>query len=164
MLRDKSLVPLSRQHQHALALCVRIDRASPIRDAELRAWQQEITQLFQAEITIHFAAEEAFVFLAARKFHDLIPLVAEFQSDHAMLRESFGKAEAGTMSAQDLSTFAGRMSAHIRKEERRLFERMQELMNREELARLGQALDEALRDASQVCALPASAPVPRSEK
>ena len=27
MLRDKNLVPLSRQHQHALALCVRINRA-----------------------------------------------------------------------------------------------------------------------------------------
>ena len=30
MLRDKNLIPLSRQHQHALALCVRIDRASPV--------------------------------------------------------------------------------------------------------------------------------------
>jgi hypothetical protein len=29
MLRDKGLIPLSRQHQHALALCVRIERASP---------------------------------------------------------------------------------------------------------------------------------------
>ena len=30
MLRDKSLIPLSHQHQRALALCVRIDRAQPI--------------------------------------------------------------------------------------------------------------------------------------
>ena len=28
MLRDPNLVPLSRQHQHALALCVRINRAA----------------------------------------------------------------------------------------------------------------------------------------
>jgi hemerythrin-like domain-containing protein len=34
MLRDKSLIPLSRQHQHALALCVRIERASPIPETD----------------------------------------------------------------------------------------------------------------------------------
>ncbi len=45
MLRDKSLIPLSRQHQHVLALCVRIDRASPIGNADLAAWQAEIAQL-----------------------------------------------------------------------------------------------------------------------
>ena len=35
------------------------------------------------------------------------------------------------MAATDLSAFTQRMSAHIRKEERQLFERMQELMNLE---------------------------------
>jgi len=52
------------------------------------------------------------------------------------------------------------MSAHIRKEERRLFERMQELMSQGELARLGQGLEEALKEASQACALPANATRP----
>jgi len=39
MLRDKNLIPLSHQHQHALALCVRIERASPISADDLEAWQ-----------------------------------------------------------------------------------------------------------------------------
>jgi iron-sulfur cluster repair protein YtfE (RIC family) len=164
MLRDKSLIPLSRQHQHALALCVRIDRASPIADADRAAWQAEITQLFHAEITIHFAAEETFIFPAGRKFQELIPLVEELLSDHATLRESFTKAEAGKMSAQDLCAFAQHVSAHIRKEERLLFERMQELMNTEELARLGQSLEEALKDAAQVCVLPTDATALRPSK
>ncbi len=155
MLRDKSLVPLSRQHQHALALCVRIDRASPVSDFDLAAWQAEITQLFRAEITIHFAAEEAFIFPVSRQFKDLTLLVGELITDHTKLRQSFTKAEAGAMSAQDLLEFAQQMSAHIRKEERQLFERMQELMKPEELARLGQDLEEALKDAVQACALPA---------
>src|SRR6202023_1030558 len=71
MLRDKSLIPLSRQHQHALALCVRIDRASPIADSDLAAWQAEVTQLCQAEIEIHFTAEEQALFPAARRFEEL---------------------------------------------------------------------------------------------
>jgi hemerythrin-like domain-containing protein len=157
MLRDKSLIPLSRQHQHALALCVRIDRASPIEDADLAAWQVEITQQFQNEIRFHFTAEEQVVFPAARRFPELIPLVDELFSDHAALREGFAKAEAQQIEGADLSAFAQRMSAHIRKEERQLFERMQELMKPEELALLGQHLDEALKDAAQACALPTNA-------
>jgi hemerythrin-like domain-containing protein len=164
MLRDKSLIPLSRQHQHALALCVRIDRASPIGDTDLAAWQAEIAQLFRAEITIHFAAEEDFVFPGARSFQELNALIEELLTDHAALRESFAEAEAGTMSATDLAAFAQRMSAHIRKEERQLFERMQELMNAEELARLGQRLETALKDAAQVCALPTDATALRPSK
>jgi hemerythrin-like domain-containing protein len=74
-----------------------------------------------------------------------------------VLREGFAKAEAGQMSATELTAFAHRMSAHIRKEERQLFERIQELMSSEELALVGQNLDEALKNAAQACALPADA-------
>lgn len=157
MLRDRNLVPLSRQHQHALALCVRIDRASPIGEADIAAWQAEIALLFEAEIRIHFAAEEQVLFPAARKFPDLIPLTDELLADHVALRASFVNAEAHQMSAGCLSAFGQRLSAHIRKEERLLFERMQELISREELALLGTNLEEALKDAAQACTLPADA-------
>jgi len=160
MLRDKNLIPLSRQHQHALALCVRVDRAMPIADADLAAWQAEIAQIFQSEISIHFVAEESVVFPAARRRGELIPLLDELLADHTALRESFAQAEAGTMSAAELSAFGQRMSSHIRKEERQLFERMQELMTPEELALLGQHLEEALKDAAQACQLPAAATRP----
>jgi hypothetical protein len=164
MLRDKSLVPLSRQHQHALALCVRIDRASPIETADLAAWQLEIAQHFRTEVSIHFAAEEQVLFPVARRLPDLISLVEELSSDHVALRESFAQAEAGQMSAPHLSAFVLRMSTHIRNEERQLFERMQELMTQEELALLGQELEDALKDAAQTCALPANPLRPRGEK
>jgi hemerythrin-like domain-containing protein len=157
MLRDKNLIPLSRQHQHALALCVRIDRASPVGDADLAAWQAEIAQHFQSEISLHFTAEEQVLFPAARRFAELVLLVDDLLHDHAALRESFAKAEAAKMSATELPAFAHRMSTHIRTEERQLFERIQELMSYEELARVGQNLDEALKDAAQACALPADA-------
>jgi len=160
MLRDKNLIPLSRQHQHVLALCVRVDRAIPIADADLAAWQAEIAQIFQSEISIHFVAEETVVFPAARRRGELIPLLDELLADHTALRKSFAQAEAGTMSAAELSAFGQRMSSHIRKEERQLFERMQELMTPEELALLGQHLEEALKDAAQACQLPAAATRP----
>jgi hemerythrin-like domain-containing protein len=157
MLRDKNLIPLSHQHQRALALCVRIDRAQPIPQKDLQAWQMEIEQLFEQEIKLHFGAEESTVFTAARRFPELTPLLEELISDHASLRELFSQAQARRMSAELLPAFAKELSAHIRKEERQLFERLQELMTPEELTTLGKELETALAEATHACALPAEA-------
>lgn len=151
MLRHKSLVPLSRQHQHALALCVRIDRATPIAESDLSAWQIEMVQHFQAEIRIHFVAEEQFVFPAARSFSELNPPVDELLSDHAWLRERFAQAEAQRLSGTEITEFARRLSEHIRREERQLFERLQQLMSDEQFAVIGQQVELALQEAAQVC-------------
>ncbi len=164
MLRDKNLIPLSHQHQRALALCVRIDRASPIAEADRAAWQAEISQLCQSEIRIHFAAEEQVLFPTALKFEELTPLIEALLADHAALRARFEQAEAGSMSATDLLAFAQRMSAHIRSEERQLFERLQQLLTKEELAQLGKDLDDALKDAGQVCLVPSETTKLRATK
>jgi hemerythrin-like domain-containing protein len=154
MLRDKNLIPLSHQHQRALALCVRIDRAQPIPDGNLEAWQAEIEQHFAQEIKIHFSAEEQILFPAARSFPSLVPLVEELIADHAVLRESFSQAEARSMSTESLPAFAHKLAAHIRKEERQLFEQLQRLMNATELAVLGKQLEDALKNAAQSCMIP----------
>lgn len=154
MLRDKSLIPLSHQHQHALGLCVRIDRAQPISSSELPIWIEEIDREFANEIQLHFSAEEALVFPAARNFSGLIALVEELSADHAAIRESLSQVSAHTMPAEGLLAFARQLSSHIRKEERQLFERMQELMTAEELSELGKKLESALKDASPVCFVP----------
>jgi hemerythrin-like domain-containing protein len=154
MLRDKNLIPLSHQHQRALALCVRIDRAQPIPVADLDAWQSELEQHFEQEFEIHFSAEEQALFPAALQFPKLIPLVEELIADHAALRESFSQAKARSMSGKTLPAFAQHLSAHIRKEERQLFERLQQLMSPEELTTLGEQLEAGLKDTAQSCILP----------
>lgn len=157
MLRDKSLIPLSHQHQRALALCVRIDRAQPIPASDLQAWQAEIGLLFEQEIKFHFTAEESVLFPAARRFSELIPLVEELNADHTRLRESFGRVKGSPMSPESLAAFGKELAGHIRKEERQLFEQLQQLMNEKELADLGAHLKSALQDASQSCLLPSEA-------
>jgi hemerythrin-like domain-containing protein len=157
MLRDKSLIPLSHQHQRALALCVRIDRAQPIPAEDLQAWQAEIEQLFEQEIGIHFAAEEDLVFPAAREFAESIPLIEELIAEHNSLRKSFRQAEKHDMLMEDLIEFGQQLSSHIRKEERSLFERMQQLLKPAELASLGIKLEAALKDVTQSCVLTSEA-------
>jgi hemerythrin-like domain-containing protein len=154
MLRDKNLIPLSHQHQRALALCVRIDRAQPISAADLPAWQVEIEHLYNQEIKTHFRAEEEIVFPGARQHPELVPLVEMLIKDHAVLLEFFSQAHNGKISAESLVDFARTLSAHIRKEERELFEGMQRLMRTNELAALGGPLEAALKNIEQSCALP----------
>ncbi len=154
MLRDQNLIPLSRQHQHALALCVRLDRAIQAGEIDSEAWQAEIQRQFESEIGIHFAAEEKELFPAAAKFPVMQPLVEELLAEHAVLRDLFARADARRLDRQSLGNLAEKLASHIRKEERQLFEGMQKIMNSQELALLGAALDEALNRASKACTLP----------
>lgn len=154
MLRDKNLIPLSRQHQHALALCVRIDRAILAGEVEMTDWQTEIHQAFEQEIQPHFLAEEKELFPAAARFDDLRGVVEELVAEHAVLRGYFSRASLGTLDQAALGEFAKLLSTHIRKEERQLFEGIQKHMSAEQLAGLGFALDEALKSATGACILP----------
>jgi hemerythrin-like domain-containing protein len=154
LLRDKNLVPLSRQHQHALALCVRIHRAHLASPAELRAWQSEIQQHFEQEIRYHFEAEERHLFPAAQQFPDLRSLVDELLAEHAQLRDYFCRSRASTLNAPELRSFAETLSLHIRKEERQLFEGMQNRLGPEALAEIGAKIDETLAAVSQACIVP----------
>src|SRR5882724_2594817 len=154
MLRDKSLIPLSHQHQHALALCVRLDRALQAGEVDPEPWQAEIQQIVEQEITIHFAAEEQEVFPAAEGFSELESIVKELVEEHVVLRGLFEQAVARTLDSAGLRTFVDTLSPHIRKEERQLFEGLQTQLSAEQLASIGKALDQVLADASNACIMP----------
>jgi hemerythrin-like domain-containing protein len=157
VLRNQNLIPLSHQHQHALALCVRIDRALQAGDLDMLAWQAEIQQIFRGEIQNHFEAEERELFPVALRCAELGRLVNELLSEHALLRDYFAFASERTMDPAKLHDFASKLSAHIRKEERELFESLQQLLAPEEMAMLGTALAKALDESGadpSSCELP----------
>ena len=157
MLRDKNLVPLSHQHHDALFLCVRIERAHAAGDFDLAVWQSEVQHKFQESIAAHFEAEEKILFPEARHYPDLQPLVAELLREHDALRGYVSRASANNLDADGLLSFADRLSAHIRNEERELFERCQQLMPEDDLNRIGAALDEALKHVPAACGIPSHA-------
>jgi hemerythrin-like domain-containing protein len=157
MLRDKNLVLLSRQHQHALALCVRLDRAIQAGPVDAEPWQAEIQQIFEQEIAIHFDAEERELFPVAGRVSELRAFVDELLAEHQSLRGLFFSAAERQLTIGDLKHFADTLSAHIRKEERQLFERMQQKLSVAELAALGKSLEAALASPSQACIIPSEA-------
>jgi hemerythrin-like domain-containing protein len=159
MLRDPSLIPLSRQHQHALALCVRIQRAlgSNAASADPIPWEAEIDALFNNEIRFHFAAEEQVLFPAAAEYPLLKPLVEELLAEHGTLRRLAAAASERKLGAQGVLDFAAALAVHIRKEERQLFQECQRLMGADKLAELGAALDRNLAASGMpgaACAIP----------
>ena len=162
MLRDKNLVPLSRQHQHALALCVRLDRALQSGRVELDAWQSEIQALFEQEIGTHFSAEEEVLFPAAGRYPQLAVIVEELRGEHQALRDLFRRAGSRQLGKPDLSVLAETLTNHVRKEERVLFEGMQKAMSATELAQLGRRLDGLLERTA--CILPSEATKLRPRK
>src|SRR5581483_7541443 len=126
MLRDRTLVPLSHQHQHALALCVRIGKNfAEVHDTpDVHHWEREIVQLFDTEIRHHFEAEQKYVFPEADKFEDLQQLVDELRIEHTLIRRNVERARARQFTVTQLQVFTAMLSEHIRKEERQLFEAM----------------------------------------
>ena len=141
MLRDRNLIPLSHQHQHALALCVQIERGLQSQHPDPQHWQQEIARLFESEIRYHFEAEEKVLFPFAQRAPSLRDLVDELRIEHASLRQYAAGAAAGRLTVPELQLFAASLAAHVRKEERQLFEGMQELFSAEDLAKAGAELD-----------------------
>lgn len=154
MLRDKNLVPLSHQHHDALFLCVRIERAHAAGDFDVAAWQREVTHRFEESICGHFEAEEKLLFPEAAQYPELQRLVRELLREHDTLRGYFMRAANGTLDDEALLSFAEKLSTHIRKEERELFEGCQQAMTPEQLARLGAALDDALKHSPTACPVP----------
>jgi hemerythrin-like domain-containing protein len=143
MLRDRNLIPLSHQHQHALALCVQI-RSLQAGTADVEALQAQIRTMFNLEIRGHFAAEEEVLFPEAAAFAELKPLVDQLLREHVNLRDYFARAERRELNAGTLREFAQLLSTHIRREERQLFEACQRLFPAEKLAAVGAPLDTAL--------------------
>lgn len=159
MLRDRNLVPLSHQHQHALALCVRIGKNfAEVHDTpDVHRWEQEIVQLFDDEMAFHFLAEEKHLFPAASQWEELQQLTDELMIEHTLLRRNVERARARQFTVTDLQVFTATLSEHIRKEERQLFEALQRLLTSDEVNRLGAEMEHFFQTSGMAgasCAIP----------
>lgn len=135
MLRDKNLIPLSHQHQHALALCVKIDRAAPNADA-VAGLNAELVEMWNNELKFHFEAEETVLFPAAAGI-GLGELVGELTGEHRAIRGLAENAREKQMDAEGLREFARVLAGHVRKEERQLFEEIQQQLSKKQLTEIG---------------------------
>jgi hemerythrin-like domain-containing protein len=140
MLRDASLIPLSHQHQHALALCVLIERAfAAPTGADAAVQARAIVEKFDAELRQHFEVEELVLFPALIPFASVHDLVTELIDEHRRMTtmvDSLRNREDRPLIAE----FAALLRQHVRKEEGILFEEIQRLLPREKLDHIGERI------------------------
>lgn len=136
MKRDRHLIPLSQEHQLGLALARRCSHAAGD-EASLRQQWQAVVERFQSELDPHFAAEERWL-LPALQAAGETAAVDRTLAEHAQLRRLIA-APPSDPQAQ-LQALGRQLTAHIRFEERELFELAQRVLDSETLSRIGAAL------------------------
>lgn len=123
MKRHPQLLQLSREHYGALKLARDAQRAAVSGEAsEVSALAQRVVSLFSAELDPHFRVEEqgVLLLLAQAGKHELVERTL---ADHAELRRL-----ARLLTNPDADTllrFADLLTAHVRFEEREVFEMAQ---------------------------------------
>ena len=123
MKRHPDLLQLSREHHGALKLARDARRTAASGDArEVAALAQRVVQVFPVELDPHFCVEEQgiLLLLAQAGQHEL---VARTLADHAELRRLV--QALATPDADSLLRFADLLGAHVRFEEREVFEAAQ---------------------------------------
>ena len=159
MLRDPSLIPLSHQHQHGLALAVIIDRGLKADPSERNAEElsRKVTQLAEIELLGHFKVEEEVLFPAVRPFLGSEEIIDELIAQHRQIEELLSRltqAAAGGRLAL-LREFGLLLSSHIRTEERQLFEQIQQRLSADDLLALGKQVDASVQ---KICPLTGKLP------
>ena len=145
MLRDPNLIPLSRQHQHGLALCV-LTRRSMAQDSSTENISRlagRVIDQYDLELTNHFEIEEQVLFPACGE----LPLIRTLVAEHRAMEAFVGRLRSAP-TAEVLEQFCHLLSTHIRREENELFEEIQRSLPREVLERAGVEID---RRAVKVC-------------
>lgn len=142
--RHPSLVPLSHDHQHGLALALRcrkqaLGQIKPMGAEGLRLRASEFLALYASELDSHFHAEEEILFPQVRVH---VPgsrqLIEDLMRDHETMRRAIPRLEEAVGLGKLVFDLGDLLERHIRREERELFplfEQHAEAINADEIGK-----------------------------
>jgi hemerythrin-like domain-containing protein len=146
MKRHKSLFPLSHDHQHGLALALKLKYPkkplSSANEEEISLLKQELADKYENVLRKHFSKEEQYL---VPGFEDN-DLMKQMLDEHKKLEGLYNKivnnTEGWTPTEQrdKLNLFGELLDLHIRFEERELFPMIEKSMSEEQLEKLGKKL------------------------
>ena len=142
MRRSEALAILSRDHHHALVVAQKLKRAT---DTGAEDARQTFLEYWEAEGRRHFHLEEELLLPAYAVHGDARHrLVLQVLGDHVAIRAQAAQlaavAEAAVARLHELGTA---LEAHVRLEERELFEVIEAAIPPAELLDLARALEQA---------------------
>ena len=140
MKRHVNLQPLSREHHEVLILAQLLRKDAPPykglpRDPEGR--MRYALDFYNDHIVPHIYAEEKALFPAISGYSDEIDaLVAELQMEHSQIMSLFEQLKLGIDPPQTMDFLGKLLNMHVRREERELFEMVQQRVPAEVLEKL----------------------------
>jgi hypothetical protein len=137
--RSEALAPLSRDHQHTLALALELKRAGGETAGEAC---KRLLDFWPAEGGRHFAEEESVLLPAYARVGDPAhPAVVRTLLEHLLIRAKIGAIQGqGEPRVADLNLLGGWLELHVRHEERVLFRLIEETLPAGELRALAEEL------------------------
>lgn len=137
--RHAALQDLSRDHHQGLLLCFKI-RQGLSKQVSAERIMNYCRSFYRHSLADHFCEEEQLLFPALGNEH---PLVQKALEQHRNLNRLF---TAGDASERLLQQIEQQLKAHIRFEERELFNEIQDKLGEDELAKLGSRLHRATKN------------------
>lgn len=140
MKRHESLITLSQQHHDTLILAQLIKKNTPAyKGLPTELYDKRVYTLnkFREEIVPHFEAEELILIpfiLGKNKRIDI--LSEEIIGEHKKISELIELIREEVDIEENLDKLGNLLSIHIRKEERELFQLIQEVFSEEQLTKL----------------------------
>lgn len=142
MPRSKSLVPLSHDHHHALKLAQMLRKDAPRLESIPESPSEKArsaAQFYESDLVVHFNAEEKILHPFVKGRDALLDrLFNEILEEHRQIKQQVqGLSEEGGVPLEEkLDTLGRLIDSHVRKEERELFPRIQEVFSEDELNEL----------------------------
>jgi iron-sulfur cluster repair protein YtfE (RIC family) len=126
-MRHPSLISLSHEHHHGLALALRcrkqaLGQIKPMGAAGLLERAEEFRSFYAGHLCAHFRAEEEVLFpLIDSAAPGSSAIIDELVRDHEQIRKAVAQLESGNGLAKLIFDLGDLLERHIRKEERELF-------------------------------------------
>ncbi len=149
-MRHPSLIPLSHDHHHGLALALRcrkqaLGQLKPMGAQGLKIRAEEFREFFDKQLIPHFRAEEEVLFpLMRRAVPGSATLLDELLRDHEKFRQAMPRFEAGTGLSKLIFDLGDLLESHIRREERELFPLFEQEVESTEAEAVGEEIRKTL--------------------
>ena len=126
-MRHPSLIPLSEDHHHGLALALRcrkqaLGQLKPMGAKGLKERADEVREFFANHLVAHFRAEEEALF---PKLVAIVPesatIIDQLVRDHQQIRDAITQLDREAGLGKLVFDLGDLLERHIRKEERELF-------------------------------------------
>lgn len=149
-MRNPSLILLSHDHHHGLALALRcrkqaLGQMKPIGAEGLRERAREFSDFYSNNLTPHFEAEEKGLFPVIRSVApESCALIEELLREHEQMRRWVPGLKQEVDLAKVIHDLGDLLERHIRREERELFPIFEREVSEDEAEKVKREIEEIL--------------------